>query len=309
MSDQKKFTITNKSTTQPSTKSDSNSIDKQIAYFTPLNEFRTIEVSGADANNFLQSQFTLDITAIPENHCSYGAYCDAKGKVQHTLHVLKQDEHFLILCNTDNITPLLKTLKKYALFSKVCLKPSEQTHFFGLINAPANMPIQNNVIEWKLSHTLSIFQADTIDLEKLKEKFKTYHFQKTNDNAFKYAKIKQKIVSIHSNTRNQFTPHMLGMNKHNGLCFTKGCYLGQEVIARTEHLGKAKREMATIHWKKIETSEIGDPLLDSDKKVIGILLDFCDSENQHGIGLVCIKKGYDHKQLFLNNQAITSIKT
>ena len=190
----------------------------------------------------------------------------------------------------------------------MCLKPSEETLFSGLINPPPNITTQCDAIEWKLSRTLSIFQAETTDREQLKKQFKTSHYQPIDNNAFKYAVIKQGIVSIHPSTRNQFTPHMLGMSKHNGLCFTKGCYLGQEVIARTEHLGKAKREMVTVQWNKTEVSQIGDPLLDGEQKVVGTLLDFCDSENQYGIGLVCIKKGHDHQQLFLNNQAVTLIE-
>ena len=272
---------------------------------TTLTELDIIEVTGTDAATFLQSQFTLDVFSLTENQNGYGAYCDARGKVQFTLNLLKQNEHFSILCKKINSKKLLKTLKKYALFSQVKFNLNDQNSFLGIIGKTL---LDNEIkpkAHWQLSHTTSLLQTTEKEISELLHYYNKNNYTTIDTNTFTHAKIEQHIFDITPQTSNQFTPHMIGMNSHNGLCFTKGCYLGQEVIARTEHLGKVKRKLTCIIWPKTQDIEIGNPLINSNKRQIGTLLDFCQLDNQTFIGLACLKNEAINQAMYINNQAIT----
>ena len=73
-------------------------------------------------------------------------------------------------------------------------------------------------------------------------------------------------------TTEQFTPQMISLEKHGGVSFKKGCYLGQEIIARTEHLGKLKRHLYTFTLEKAVAANIGDEIMNKEGQKMGIIV-------------------------------------
>ena len=280
---------------------------EQESCITPLTGLDVIVVTGADASTFLQSQFTLDVFSLTDNQSGYSAYCDAKGKIQYLLYLLKQNQQFSILCSKINSNKLLQTLKKYALFSKVQFKLNSEDHFLGTIGKPLLTASPTPKAQWQLSNNITLLQTSQNEGSALLTYYNKNQYTTVGFNAFTYAKIQRHIVDIIPETANQFTPHMLGMNSHNGLCFNKGCYLGQEVIARTEHLGKVKRKLIRITWKKIESTQIGAPLINANGRQVGTLLEYCHTKNQTCVGLACLKNEAINQTIFLNNQTISII--
>ena len=95
--------------------------------------------------------------------------------------------------------------------------------------------------------------------------------KKTDETAWQLADIRAGIAYITPATSEQFTPHMIGIVKLGGVSFKKGCYLGQEIVARTEHLGKAKRHLyhGTVATKQLP--QAGNPVHDDHGKDVGMI--------------------------------------
>jgi folate-binding protein YgfZ len=168
----------------------------------------------------------------------------------------------------------LAHLQKFAVFSKVTL--SEKTGWTALNYygqewpaLPVSPPIHAKLsltgisayfLHWVLgpSDTIAAIQqalakqAGLLELEQCK-----------------YLTVLANLVYIQPATRDLFIPQMIGLEKLGGVSFKKGCYVGQEVVARTQHLGQLKRHLQTIQLNTDPVPQIGEALFDEHKEVVG----------------------------------------
>jgi len=96
------------------------------------------------------------------------------------------------------------------------------------------------------------------------------------ENTSKTIKPDFPLIWILPETSEQFTPQMIDLQKHGGVSFTKGCYLGQEIIARTEHLGQLKRHLYEITLEKEMTPTVGDEIKNADSQKMGTVVAITD---------------------------------
>ncbi len=192
-----------------------------------------IQIAGQDAKTFLQGQLTCDVNDITDNQSRHGAHCNIKGRMVSLGILFKLDDDFGFLIPKSMIDITISHFKKYALFSKVNLTMNEDYFIYGDIGE--TILINENMIK------VDVSQNQNLILSKNKIENAT-----DDSNQWHLALIQNHIPVVLPQTSEHFIPQMVGLEKINGVSFTKGCFLGQEIIARTQHLGKLKRHMHLI---------------------------------------------------------------
>jgi folate-binding protein YgfZ len=224
-------------------------VQKQIY---PLAHLGVITISGADAATFLQGQITCNVNDLSDIKSSLGAMCNPKGRAISTFLLVKKDDSFLMILPQELLESVQKRLQMYVLRSKVTLTNSSgELCLIGLADgmltsSETEEPLfttnrQENIIIKLNNRRLIIAEVDNAQsfwLEQL-----NLGFQPESSVKWRYFDILSGIPWITAATSEEFIPQMLNLDKLGGISFTKGCYTGQEIVARTHYLGKAKREL------------------------------------------------------------------
>jgi folate-binding protein YgfZ len=245
-----------------------------------------ILVSGEDAADFLQNQLSHDINLIDESRFQLSSYSTPKGRLLGIFRVIQISNGYLLLTTRSMILPLLEQLFKFIVQSQVALADASdyfariavQTETSDLteesfLPAAPGMVIQNDsVISLQLEplgsqqrYLLMYLSADeAIDAwEKLAQQLGVAGFS-----SWHLSEIKAGIPMIYPQTSEQFVLQMANLGVLNGVSFKKGCYPGQEIVARMQYLGKLKRRMFLA---RIETECLplpGDDLVAQGKTVV-----------------------------------------
>ena len=175
-----------------------------------------IRIQGEQAEQFLQGQFTQDVRIVTESQLAYTALCNQKGRVIADGYLLREQRHWLLIIHESLIDKVMTRLQKYAQLSG-CTLIQDPRHCIGHLN-------QNH---FKIANSLSLSIEDNA----------------AENDASTWIKneIINHIPRIEIKTSELFTPHMLELHKKNAVSFSKGCYVGQEIVARTHYLGQSKR--------------------------------------------------------------------
>ena len=228
-----------------------------------------LKVSGSDAESFLQSQLTNDIFQITPNKIQINAYCQHQGKIMAILWVFIRNDNFYLSFPEDLKGIVLSKLNMFKLMSKVEIEDySLKLKQYGLIDEKYNqcMSIKEN---------LSLLTTREI----LDTTGSIYQWEK--------ACIDDNLPEIYRDTSEQFIPQALNLDIDEvGVSFTKGCYPGQEVVARMHYLGKPKRRLF-LFYSKCEAT-IGDFITVEDSKSLkpsGVILRVAKiDENYYSLG-------------------------
>ncbi|MEY3219758.1 MAG: hypothetical protein RIT27_1115 [Pseudomonadota bacterium] len=242
------------------------------AVWCDLSHIGIIEISGEDAQTFLQGQLTNDVRQVSLEKSQLTAWCNAKGRVLATFRLWKKENAFYLVLPQDNIAAVLKRLSMYVLRSKVKLREmTDEMHAIGLsgnFNQLLNLPDQENSVSFQEDKWILRLSGKkpnwlVISTTEGLQKF-TQSLDKSVISAGKAVwdllEILNGIPQITSTTTDLFTPHMLNLQAIEGVSFKKGCYVGQEIVSRTQYLGKVKRR---IFLAKVasQTPTIGDNLV------------------------------------------------
>jgi folate-binding protein YgfZ len=218
----------------------------------PIAHLSVLTVAGKDAAKFLQGQITCNINDVTDTKSSLGAICNPKGKAIATFLLVKNAEVFLMILPTELLASVKQRLQMYVLRSDVTLtdssdeqcliglcygatQPDEATEFHFTTDR------QENVVVNFQNRSLIIAEADNAPTVWSKQV--ELGFQPEDSAEWRYLDIISGIPWLATETAEEFIPQMLNLDKLGGISFNKGCYTGQEVIARTHYLGKAKRKM------------------------------------------------------------------
>lgn len=246
-------------------------IDTELAYVTrapsvcPLLHLSALTVSGPDAEKLLQGQLTCDIRAAESTRAMTGAYCDRKGRVVCSFYVVKHNDQYDLIMPSSMIDTALCTLQKYAVFSKVSLSARKNT-LIGTVNSAPSLDAALFEAAIDEHRHIAALEADHFENS---WKTLTKSHQAIGYNAWRYLDIQSKWVFVEPNSSLQFLPQMLGLDEIGSISFTKGCYIGQEIIARATHRGKVKKKLHLVYTDcKVA---IGDSLTtDMNARVVSI---------------------------------------
>ena len=215
-----------------------------------INDRSLVKISGADAEIFLQNQLSNDITKLESNRIQLNAYCQHQGKIIALFWLMRFGDDFLLSFPEDLNEKVITRLKMFVIMSDVKIEDiSSQYNQIGLIN-------ESNSNAYSINENLSLL----IDSNELMKK----DFSSGYD-LWAKACIDYKIPEVFLSSSEKFVPQMLNLDINEiGVNFSKGCYPGQEVVARLHYLGEAKRRL--FAFKSDFEMQVGDSLYCSSSK-------------------------------------------
>jgi tRNA-modifying protein YgfZ len=236
-----------------------------------------VSVTGADARDFLHAQTTQAIRDLPESRTRLAAWLSAKGRVRALFDIVPSDDGFWLVTDADNVDWLVQQLRPYVLRSAVRIEaPSDWAVFsvFGDVSQwlgsqgialdDGTVVARGNAI-WLNATTSSITVLDRLDALQTDLADLPDMESETAD----LIEISLGRPAVPAILRERYTPHMLNLDRLGAVSFTKGCYPGQEIVARTENLGTAKRRLKRFEVESGARPRAGDPLLDAEDNSVG----------------------------------------
>lgn len=244
-----------------------------------LSSLGLLKIQGEGAKKLLQGQLTCDLEQISATQTSLGAHCNPQGRVLSLFRVIFYKNHYFLQMPRELIPAATNALKKYAQFFKVELHDmSDETAQMGYIGQPsADFPSEtnqavtlNNVLVVKVpGDTRYLLLGNTADIATLLQATDT-----STENTWKSADIHEGIPTIYAKTSGEFLPHEINLPLINAVSFKKGCFTGQEIIARMEYRGKLKHHLYFATIQSEQAPEIGQDIF-REKDTCGTVVDVC----------------------------------
>jgi len=194
-----------------------------------------IHVSGLDSKQFLHSQLTQSIIDIDNTKAKLFGYCNNKGRLIANGVLFNKNEDIYILIDNTIADSFIKKLSMFILRSKVKIQlTSKQSFYTKTLHLSNFLDIQTNennfCIIWNKG---ALLITDDIQPIELQEYVSVDEYKKDN--------IEHGLFFINSNNTQEYIPQMLNFEVLGGVNFKKGCYPGQEIVARSQYLGKIKK--------------------------------------------------------------------
>ena len=230
-----------------------------IPQLTILDNLTLIRFSGEDAQTFLHNQLTCDVNALAVNQGTHGSYCTPKGRVLATFLLWRTGESYFMQVPSALRESIQKRLSMYVLRSKVKVADAgTQWEIAGLSGAGAAARVGQMFGAVPQSDHELISSPDAVVIRLQESRYEILvpradapaslqKLKKGTEPAapghWEWLDIRAGIPTITSATQDQFVPQMLNMELIGGLSFAKGCYPGQEIVARMHFLGRLKQRM------------------------------------------------------------------
>lgn len=227
-------------------------------FITQLKSLSCITFSGPQAKEYLQGQVTIDVTKMSNDKARMGAHCDFKGKAWSVFTAFLSQDVFHLLMHESALEKSLAEFKKYGIFSKVDIEDcGNELYFFGISGSDRlasinsmfaelnedHLSVKSNelgsAICFNISSPRYILALNSSGKEKLEQLISYNEF--ANESVWDALNILDAIPHVTAETSNEFVPQMLNLQAIAGIDFDKGCYMGQETVARTKFLGRNKR--------------------------------------------------------------------
>ncbi|WP_369990021.1 CAF17-like 4Fe-4S cluster assembly/insertion protein YgfZ [Pseudomonas xanthosomatis] len=236
------------------------------AFFCTLTHEGVLAVRGSDAGKFLQGQLTCNINYLSDDHASLGARCMVKGRMQSSFRILPEGNGYLLAMACELLDAQLADLKKYAVFSKATLSDDSAAWVrFGLQHGDAALQTLGLVLpeatgatvrhEGLIAIRASVGRAElwspATQADAVREKLAATLADGTL-NDWLLGQVRAGIGQVMGPTRELFIPQMINLQAVDGVSFKKGCYTGQEIVARMQYLGKLKRRQYRLALEQAE---------------------------------------------------------
>jgi folate-binding protein YgfZ len=226
-------------------------------FFCALTHEGVLAIRGADAGKFLQGQVTCNINYLNAETCSLGARCTSKGRMISSFRIVQVQNGYLLAIAQELVEPQLTDLKKYAVFSKSTLADESDAWVrFGMDTATLHKALPELVFS---EHANSVSHAEgllgihlseqraevwvpTAQAVQVRERLSAVA-QEAPLEKWLLTQIRAGVGQIFGPTREMFIPQMINLQAVDGVSFKKGCYTGQEIVARMQYLGRLKRRL------------------------------------------------------------------
>lgn len=243
--------------------------------FADLEYMGVIAVHGQDAGSFLQSQFTNDTSTVSEHSSQLNAYCTPKGRILGLMRIFRQGDTWYLRLPADSIEVVIQRLRMFVMRADVTFEDvSENFLRIGVSGKTAgeelgtiatDMPIEVGDVTHNGDLTL-------VRVPGLHPRFEVYatsldaacslwdslnvHGAPVGESAWRLLEIQAGVPNIFTATAELFVPQMTNLDVIKGVSFKKGCYPGQEIVARMQYLGTLKRRM---YLGRIASDKIASP--------------------------------------------------
>lgn len=286
----------------------------QTPAFVVLNRQGMLAVRGTDASKFLQGQLTCNLNYVSYDQSSLGARCNPKGRMQSSFRLAMQGDGFLLSMARELVQPQLAEIKKFAVFSKSTLQDeSDQWVQLGLINpehslqelgieladTPGAVTQHNQMLAIRINRELAELWIPAADAPCTQRQLATC-VKELDDNAWQLGLIAAGIAQVTQATYESYIPQMLNLPALDAVSFKKGCYSGQEIVARMQYLGKQKRHMLRFGSTTSELPVTGTALLQADGSKAGEVLSAAHSGDTIELLAIVLVETAQEQPLFLD---------
>lgn len=238
----------------------------------PISHLGVLSVSGKDAAKLLQGQATCNVYDVIDTQATIGAFCNPQGRAISTFLLAKKAEEYLLILPLELMETIRTRLQKYVLRSDVAFTDrSCDLCLLGLFdNKKSNEPMfaahsENGSLfiafgAGKSRHLLIADVEQAISLWSGRQS--NQGFIPKSPQEWQLLDMQDGIPWLNTATTEDYIPQMLNLDTLGGISFTKGCYTGQEVVARTHYLGKVKRALHLAECRTDTAPESNAVILD-----------------------------------------------
>jgi len=291
-----------------------------------LSQYSTLVVAGDDAVDFMQGQFTNDVKNVDENNSQLNAFCNNKGRMTANLRLFKYQNNYFFSVRNNLVERSIEHLQNYILRAQVVIQNvSEQLIHLGVSGENAEkllspfIEINNQAIDGvSYNDDYIAIRVASAQAEKKPryEIFCSPQYAKTlwqavsekaevvNSSSWDYLNIQAGLPFIDSHTSEEFVPQMVNMDLINGVSFTKGCYTGQEIVARMHYLGKLKKRCYKVFIDSEDKPATGDKLFAENARAgqnTGMII-MAEKNPESGYDALAVIQSADtESKLFLND--------
>ena len=248
----------------------------------PLEQLGFIEVRGADAETFLQGQLSNDVRELSPARGQLSSYNSPKGRMLAVLHLFRHDDAIYLELHRSVLEATLKRLRMFVLRSKVTLEDASQRWAALGLAAPeasaalqhAGLPLPQRAMDlaWKDGIAVLRRHGETPRYTVSGPRGQLPDLPAMDDAMWRLTQIEAGVPTVYPQTSDRFVPQMCNLDALGGISFNKGCYTGQEIVARVHYRGAVKRHMVQTRLPtpppepgtKLEQGEVVDaaPLAD-----------------------------------------------
>ena len=263
-----------------------------------LDYLSILEINGKGSYELLQGQITADMDKVSNSNSVIGAICDIKGRAVSSFVVCKEtssDNNFLLIGNTASIEVAREVLNKYKPFYDTELTFASTTYVYGIDEETLIENFPDTELSKSFQNYGDAFRVHYLD--------KQYHLlltkQRLEENVLKPEEsqvlwliddINNLNMEITQEISGEFTPHELGYPTTARIDFEKGCYTGQEIVARMHY--RAKKLPTVLLKNSSHKYEIGTKIQSEDNKSIGVVLTRAQSSDGYSY-LLSMNKSYE----------------
>ena len=242
-----------------------------------LDRIACVAVHGADAQSFLQAQLSFDVANLTSGHAPLVGWHDPKGRVRALFRVLRQADRWVLMTPRDMLDTLLPRLSMYVLRAAVnvasapdlqaaaVLDADEWVNARGVGNLDVGTVAAHDGLDWirvgpGLVHVVGTAGAIATAVRALDTAPREHA---------ELAEIKLGLPAVTHALTERFVAQMLNLDRLGAISFTKGCYPGQEVIARVHNLGSVKRRMRRYSARGAQVPSAGAEVIRADGTAVG----------------------------------------
>lgn len=252
-----------------------------------LSHLGLLQLQGSDALTFLQGQVSNDVMQLTGHNVHYSAYCSPKGRMLALFLAFAHYDHLHLQMPRALITTIAKRLSMYVMRSKVVIEDVTTSIIKIGLNGPNAAQLlqplfaQVPLLDYEL---VSLENGALIRLPGATARYEIFanlanaqiiwnalkqQATPVGNNCWEWLEIQAGIPEITLNTQEQFVPQMLNLDLLGGISFKKGCYTGQEIVARTHYLGTVKRRTHLAHVNCERQPLAGDNVFNAANEPVG----------------------------------------
>lgn len=286
-------------------------------YLMPLSQLGVLEIKGDDASTFLQNMLTNDVNALAVNQSQLSGFCNAKGRLLALFLLIRRSDYFQIILPKSMCASLLQRLTLFKLRSKVSIiDVSNDFTLVGLTQGKnekinyIDLPEQNfqttehdNNLFLKLPSSINryLLLTESTSTKEICQNLLNQSISVANEASWQLLDIEIGLATVLPETKEKFTPQQLNFDLVGGISFNKGCYPGQEIVARLHYLGKPSRRLFSANCICNDLPIAGLEVTDQDGTIVGhvVTAQFC-TLNDCKL-LLSLKLADCDKKLFIHN--------
>jgi len=279
-----------------------------------LDYLSTLEIIGEGSIDLLQGQITSDMTKVTGSRNCLGALCNVRGRVESSFLIVKKPDFenaFFLIGNREVMETTENILQKYLPFYKLEMRINNDFKFIAIDEDFLSLTFPETDLNLQVQD-----HKDFLRVHYLAKRFHLLLLEK-DANCFKNKKISQEInewekdnimnkdFNIKPEDSNKYTPHELGYHQTNRVDFEKGCYTGQEIVARMHYRAK---KLPFLITGSLDVNESMSPeVFNQEGKRAGTLLSTAREENTN-LYLISMNKNYDQGEIKFKDSSAIRVK-